>query len=134
MHDRNSFPNAVSKMATDLSEREFDSTNQTYMFTVSIKAKQISQSLDSSPTHRLHLVAYLHGMMQGQIPFQKHSFLFTAGESAGDPGGEGAAQDAQAGQAEEDQVQRVQAVRPFHHCTHKLDVENSPNKSTDATG
>jgi len=72
--------------------------------------------------------------MQGQIPFQKQPFLFTAGESAGEPGGESAAQDAQAGQAEEGQVQRVQAVRPLHHRTHKLDVENSPNKSTDAAG
>ncbi len=44
-------------------------------------------------------------MMQWQIPFQKQSFLFTAGESAGEPGGEDAAQDAQAGQAEEGQVQ-----------------------------
>lgn len=72
-------------------------------------------------------------MMQRQIPFQKQPFLFPAGESAGEPGGEGAAQDAQAGQAEEGQVQIVQAVRLFHHCTHKLDVENSPNKSTNAT-
>ncbi len=72
-------------------------------------------------------------MMQWQIPFQKQSFLFTAGESAGEPGGEGAAQDAQAGQAEEGQVQIVQAVRPFHHRTHKLNVENVPDKSTNTT-
>ncbi len=56
--------------------------------------------------------------MQRQIPFQKQSFLFTAGESAGEPGGEGAAQDAQAGQAEEGQVQIVKAVRLFITIAH----------------
>lgn len=69
-----------------------------------MKIKWISQSLDSSSARCLHLLAHLHRMMQRQISFQKQSFLFTAGESAGEPGGEGAAQDAQAGQAEEGQV------------------------------
>lgn len=64
--------------------------------------------------------------MQWKIPFQKQSFLFPAGKSAGEPGGEDEAQHAQAGQAEEGQVQRVQTVRPFHIFTQKLDIKNSP--------
>lgn len=73
-------------------------------------------------------------VVQGMLPLREHPPLLVAGQPAGEPGGEGAAADANARQGHGGQVQRVEGGGPPRHSPKELEVQDAPDEAADAAG
>lgn len=74
------------------------------------------------------------GVVQGMLPLREHPPLFIAGQSASEPGREGAAPDPNACQGHGGQVQRVEGRGPPCHGPKELKVQDAPDEAADAAG
>lgn len=80
-----------------------------------------------------HLLGHLVGVMQRVLALQEHPLLLGAGQPTGEPGAQGAAADAQAGERHGRDVQRGHRARPLHR-PHELEVQDAADQPADAAG